>query len=194
MSLQQRLQAMQMKETVQTDDLDHMTREQLAKEVIDFGGKHKGKSYHDVWVEDQEWVMFMVSRYPESLKPSHRKFLRYVDLQLSEHEKHQLPVPVMKKAVTPVAINNPKNALKAKAKASSAYSTQVHDALVPTVDSEEEWLSGEMCESQPPIMTSDPMVNENVMALQDRMQNMEQALGRVIQFIEEKSLPQNHDQ
>ena len=32
------------------------------------------------------------------------------------------------------------------------------------------------------------------MALQDRMQNMEQALGRVIQFIEEKSLPQNHDQ
>ena len=178
---------MQMKETVQANDLDHLTRDQLSQEVIDFGSKHKGRTYLEAWTEDQDWVMFMVSRYQESMKLSHRKFLRFIDPQLTEHEKHQLPIPVMKKAATTMPIHTPKNAAKAKAKASLAYATQVPIASVPTVDSEEEWLSGEMYGSQQPTMSSDPMAMENIQAMQERMLNMEQALGRVIQFIEEKN-------
>lgn len=189
MSLQQRLQAMQMKEPVQTNDLDHMTREQLALEIIDFGSKHKGKSYSQVWEEDQDWIMFMATRYQESMKLSHRKFLKFIDMQLTEHEKTQVPIPVTKKAVSMVPINTPKGAAKAKAKTSSAFNIPVPNASVPTGDSEDEWLSGEMYESQMRTMSQDPMVTENIQALQDRMLNMEQALGRVIQFIEEKSLP-----
>ena len=194
MSLQQRLQAMQVKEPMQTNDLDHLTREQLAHEVVDFGGKHKGRSYSEVWHEDQEWVMFMVSRYQESMKLSHRKFLRYVDMQLTEHEKTQMPVPVTKKAMNMIPINTPKEAAKAKAKTSSAFNIPVPDGSAPTGDSEDEWLSGEMCESQMKITNQDPMVNENIQALQDRMLNMEQTLSRVIQFIEEKSQPPCVDQ
>ena len=119
-SLPQRLQAMQMATPVEFHDLDHLGRAELAMEIIDFGNKHKGKSFIEAWTEDQDWVSFMVKHYATSTKLSHRKLLKFVDLQLQEHEKHQMPVPVMKSAPPTLPIHTPKSTPKAKAKGYAA--------------------------------------------------------------------------
>ena len=78
--------------------LDHLTLEELATETIAFGQKYKGHQYQDTW-QDQEWIQFMVSRYQNSSKEEHRRFLKYVELQVSAIEQGQGTAPVSSQTV-----------------------------------------------------------------------------------------------
>ena len=185
MSLSHRLRLVQMSQMtapVAVEDLSHLSREELASEVITFGQKHQGETYQQAW-EDQEWVAFMVSRYSSSTKNSHRRFLKYVELQVEYLEQTQ--VPVMPSRGTPAVNTLPKS----KAKAKAGPKTRAQPASVPEVqifeptdlEVEEEW------DPTVPYMT-DP---ETMHAMQSRMLNMEDALLRVMRHLEEQSVNSN---
>lgn len=92
MSLSQRLKSLQTKAEPSPADLAHLSLQDLENEVVDFGKKNCGRSYQEVWSTDQEWVSFIADRYGKSHNMSHRKFLKYVELMVRQHEEQQLPV------------------------------------------------------------------------------------------------------
>ena len=55
MSLSQRLKIVQVLTEVAVENLDHLTLAELAPELVTFGAKHQGKTFQDVW-SDQDWV------------------------------------------------------------------------------------------------------------------------------------------
>ena len=91
---------------------------------------------------DQSWVQFMVNRYGQSLKMSHRLLIRFVEL-MEHHKNHASPI-----MVTPEAMNQampsesvptvPKAKAKSKALAKAKASPM---PLIPThlPDADEEW-------------------------------------------------------
>eukprot|EP00435_Cladocopium_sp_Y103_P048986 s1350_g14.t1 len=160
------------------ENLDHLTLTDLAEETIAFGQKYKGCQYQETW-QDQEWIQFMISRYQSSSKPEHRRFLKYVELQIEALEQGQAPPSANQQGVIA-----PKAKAKVKAMAKSIATASVASSLP---DGETDWdLEPEMYE--PPTMSRLPMPQaEDVAALQQRMLNMEEALMRVIRHIEDQS-------
>ena len=64
------------------EDLSHLTLEELSAEKIKFGEKHQGANMEHVWKTDPEWIKFMVNRYETSVKPEHRRLMKFVELKL----------------------------------------------------------------------------------------------------------------
>eukprot|EP00435_Cladocopium_sp_Y103_P072573 s12_g40.t1 len=180
-----RLRALQIPATTSAESLEHLTLEQLSGETIGFGQKHQGHTMLEAW-EDQEWVQFMISRYQGSTKDTHRRFLRFVELMVEDLEKNQVVLP---KSSQQGGSNRPRANPKAVAK---SIATPSHISLP---DGEDDWdLDPEMLAPMTMGYASDPMVAENMAALQARMLNMEDALGRVIKHIEDQALKNNQDQ
>lgn len=187
-SLGQRLKALQVKAEEPLEDISHLTLGHLACEVIDFGNKHKGKNYDQVWQDDQAWVAFMVARYSKSHVLSHRKFLRYVELQVSTHESKQEPI-VMR------PYNDSTSQVKIEAKQSSGsaeYPKQTGMALPVAshrLDADDDWESASMMYAMPTTSQPAHLEGESMQALQSRMLHMEDALTRVIQYMESNVIP-----
>jgi hypothetical protein len=184
MSLTQRLRQLQIPSSVPTESLAHLTLPELATEVITFGTKHQGETYESAW-KDTEWVMFMLSRYQTSTKESHRRFIRFTELKIEALEKGQETIH----RDLPVLPNHGRQTAKAKAKPlAKSLATPSHTSLP---DGEEDW-DIEHVESEmynPGTMNVPPMVMaEDMHALQTRMLHMENALTRVIAFIENQSI------
>lgn len=185
MSLTQRLRQLQIPNSVPTESLEHLTLSELATEVISFGTKHQGKTFEDAW-KDTEWVMFMLSRYQTSTKESHRRFIKFTELKIAAMEKDQgithKDLPVLPNRGLPTA--------KAKGKPmAKSLATPSHTSLQ---DGEDDWdiehIESEMYTQG--IMSAPPVaMAEDLNALQQRMLNMENALTRVIHFIENQSMP-----
>ena len=91
-SLSQRLRSLQIPASKMPESLDHLRLEDLENETISFGQKHQGHSFQEAWL-DQEWVHFMLGRYQNSTKESHRRFLKYVELRVEEMENSQTVLP-----------------------------------------------------------------------------------------------------
>lgn len=177
MSLSQRLKMVQVQTTVEVASLDHLTLDELASEIVTFGAKHQGKSYQDVWA-DQEWVQFMVARYQSSTKEAHRRFLKYVELKVEELENQQHVVPPTTSVTTKSGNTKPKAKSKSLAKAS-----------MPTFspDGDEGWdMEPEMYMHETTGIAGLPLTEE-MHAMQQRMLHMEDALGRVITYIEDQA-------
>lgn len=64
-----------------TKPVEEMTLAELEKETIAFGEAMKGKSFPAA-MADNGWTDFILSRYGNSEKPAHKKFVRYVNLKL----------------------------------------------------------------------------------------------------------------
>ena len=183
-TLQDRLQAMQVPIEVEVQDLSHLTLEELSQEKITFGQKYQGKPYAEAW-KDQEWVSFMVKRYGSSTKLEHRRFLKYVDLKVTQHETHQRPIPVVPPDSVPkpanAKANSPGMVPAAKSKARGASSRTIH---LPDME-EGEWFmeSG----GEPGMYTSATMTSsgtQDMEAMQQRLLKMENALTKVIHHLE----------
>ena len=56
MDLAHRLSQVQAQMEQDLPDLSHLTLESLQDRVVEFGTKHMGKKFSQVWSEDQEWV------------------------------------------------------------------------------------------------------------------------------------------
>ena len=178
----QRLRQLQIPSSVPVESLEHLTLSELATEVVSFGTKHQGRTFEEAW-GDTEWVMFMLSRYQSSTKESHRRFIRFTELKIEAMEKDQ--------GIThqglPVMPNRGHQMAKAKAKpVAKSLATPSRTSLQ---DGEDDWdIGSEMY--NPGIMNIPPMaMAEDLNALQQRMLHMENALTRVIAFIENQSMP-----
>jgi hypothetical protein len=188
-SLSQRLLQMQTHVAIQVEDLSHLTLEELHTEAISFGQKHRGQSFQETW-KDQEWVSWMVSHYGHSTKTSHRRFLRYVELKLDHHEAQQLPIPVVPQDSLPMTSSGAKGSAKSAGPspgmiAAKAKIRPQHPGLVHLPDMEDAGWALEPGTYTQGTMNQDP----NMEAMQQRMLNQENALTRVIQQIEAKSVP-----
>lgn len=87
MSVSQRLKSFRALNKSQTEEVSKeviqtMTLQELEQEVIEFGKAHKDKPFRLVFENFQPWVDWFVSHYEASPKPSHQKFIRYVELRL----------------------------------------------------------------------------------------------------------------
>lgn len=186
-SLSQRLSQMQIHVAVQVEDLSHLPLEELSPELINFGQKHRGKSFHDTW-KDQEWVTWMVSHFGNSTKTAHRRFLRYVELKLDHHEAQQLPIPVVPQDSQPMTSSSAHGAAKSAGPspgmiAEKAKIRPQHPGSVHLPDMEDAGWALEPGTYALGTMNQDP----NMEAMQQRMLNLENALTRVIHHLEVNS-------
>eukprot|EP00435_Cladocopium_sp_Y103_P073407 s3_g43.t1 len=177
-SLSQRLRALQIPASTNPESLSHLTLEELSGEKISFGQKHQGRTHLEAW-EDQEWVQFMVSRYQGSTKEAHRRFLRFVELKVEEMERSQAVIPRASRS-------GGGHQLQARPKVvAKSMATPSH---ISSLDGDEDW--DVELEMYAPMTTNQQpdLLTENVTALQARMLNMENALSRVIQHIEDQAV------
>eukprot|EP00435_Cladocopium_sp_Y103_P030666 s3392_g7.t1 len=184
MSLSNRLRMMQMRQppaAVEVEDLSHLTREDLATEVISFGQKHQGETYLQAW-QDQEWVAFMVSRYSQSVKDSHRRFIRFVELQVEHFEQDQVPVLPNRNSTPASAQPKAKTKAKATPKPRIQPPEEIDIMTAPSeFEMEEEW------DPAVPYLSN----QETMQAMQDRLLHMENALLRVMRHLEDQSTAAN---
>jgi hypothetical protein len=198
MSLGNRLKNLQLAAEPVIPDLSDQTISSLENLTINFGQKHKGKKFHEVWA-DQEWVLFMANRYAKSGNPDHQKFLKYVDLMVTHHEEQQLPItmngsPVITGPGTGGVSQTIHGQPKAKAKAKSmpramGYNVpmQVPNHLPDLDPADSEWESHSMAyqmEYMPENLISQ---SPEFQAMSQRLLHMENALQRVIGHLEHQA-------
>ena len=189
MSLSKRLKELQERDSGELKDISHLTLKDLQDQKVQFGEKHLGRPFHQVWEEDQEWISFIASKYADSTKMSHRLIVRYITLRVEQHERSQTPIrvapPVESQAASsqlPMSLR-PVPKIKAKPKAASQipHSEIVH---LPDMEAEEEeWNLGTY---QSGYTEPTPM-NADMMAMQTRMLHLENALTQVIQHMEHQA-------
>eukprot|EP00435_Cladocopium_sp_Y103_P026541 s2495_g6.t1 len=179
MSLSNRLRLMQMRQppaAVEVEDLSQLTREDLATEVISFGQKHQGETFLQAW-QDQEWVAFMVSRYSQSVKDSHRRFIRFVELQVEHFEQEQAPVLPSRNPIPASAQPKAKTKAKATPKSRVQPPEEIEIMTATEFEMEEEW------DPAVPYLSN----QETMQAMQERLLHMENALLRVMRHLEDQS-------
>jgi hypothetical protein len=189
MALSKRLQQMQQEPELTKMDFTHLSMSELEASKLDFGQKHVGKTYAQVWTEDQPWVTWVVQHYEKSLKPAHQKFMYlYVTAKVERAELMGEKIPV--KAQAEATKNPPRTLMMPKAKA-RPHVQQDHQEM-PTMHSWEEEIDtcdgtrfemiseGTMPPYQPPQEEPVPT------ALEMRVINMENALARVMEFLEQR--------
>ena len=179
-SLSQRLRQLQIPSAAADNtQLDHLTLEELQGETVAFGQKHAGQSFEETW-KDQEWIHFMLSRYQNSQKMEHRRFLKYVELKIESLEKDQPVIPRPQAG----------GVGRAKAKAKPVARPQVETTDISSMAGESVWdFEPEMFE---PATTGTPyhpeVLAEDMNAIQQRMLNMETAVSRILVHLENQAI------
>jgi hypothetical protein len=188
MSLMSRLKALQTEVEVPLPDLSHLTLTDLKSEVVAFGSKHQGESYEKAW-EDQSWISFMVAKYGNSKVLSHRRLLRFVELMIEHHEQMNAQVPVLPPpeslagSYTVISETSGHRSIRAKAKAMHIAPSGASMDLPLDIEEEQAFEMYNQGTTEATPYAQDP----NVIALQERMLHMENALGRVIKHLEEQA-------
>ncbi|CAL1140205.1 unnamed protein product [Cladocopium goreaui] len=191
MSLSLRLKGIQSKAEPSPNDVAHLTLQDLENETVDFGKKNCGRSYQEIWNTDQEWVTFMVDRYGKSHNPSHRKFIRFMELMVQHHEENQMPVVVHQGqgyVGSSGHADGPSSAKtmakpKTKAKVGAAPNTGLMESIhFPSLE-EDQLEETEMYNSM--TMVAAPVSQDpEFMAMRDRLMNLENALTKVVNHLE----------
>eukprot|EP00435_Cladocopium_sp_Y103_P018806 s1370_g4.t1 len=81
-SLAERLQSIQVQAVESVPDLPKYSIAEMDEMTVDFGTKHNGRRYLDVWNSDQAWVLWFVKHYGSSQKKSHRLMVQYIDAKV----------------------------------------------------------------------------------------------------------------
>lgn len=186
-SLSKRLnQALTKEPATRSAAVEGMTLEQLSREKVTWGNAHQGESFDEAW-KDSEWVKFMVNRYGQSHKEGHQKFAKFVELKVTELENNQEPVMPRRGTSQRGGYAAPTSKSKAAPKTASAPSTECSWQMAgeEEVDSEPEMYAH-------PTMGAVVEQGEMMEALQQRVLNMESALSRVINHLEEQN-SRNHE-
>jgi hypothetical protein len=69
-------------------------------DTINFGRKHCGKTFQDVWNHDPNYVEWFVSHCSSNLSPNMRRFARYVEIQI---EAEEFRLKTVKQEIAPAA-------------------------------------------------------------------------------------------
>lgn len=127
-------------------------------------------------------MKFMVSRYQNSGKEDHQRFMKFVELKVTDMESRQEPHAPRRQQGAQHGYMPPQPKTKAAAKAASSAGTE-SSWMVAEEDDEEAEL--EMYIQQ--TMTSQVEQSEMMGALQQRMLHMESTMSRLINHLENQA-------
>ena len=152
------------------ESIEHLTKENLKDEVMNFGKSHLGKTYEEMWVCHPDWIRWFAAHYFNSTKLEHRKMIHYINLKIEESEATetsttQMPVPKAK------AKSHPKS-LAAKPK------TMVGPSTPTTWNVETDPEIYEMMSESPWV--NEAQTREEIQNIQERMSGLESAMQRMI--------------
>lgn len=191
-NLAQRLQKVQQPETAAVFDFSHLSMDQLETSKIKFGKTHVGKSYLHMWTREQKWVLWFTQHYAQSQKYDHRMFLYYVEKKIERCELTGMKVSLNSatEEIKAAQSSNPHGVQpKAKPQMGQTGKTPVEDVPATVWDYEEDPELFEMLPEAEPVWTAS---TEDQMEL--RMASVENALSRIITFIEQNTSNQISEQ
>ena len=184
-------------------DFSKMSVEAMDHMKIDFGRQQLGKTFKTVWDQEQSWVTWFAQHYEHSHKYEHQMFLHYVELKVERAELTQQAIPVTNptpKTKMPATVATksramPKGYAVPKCKAMTRPTAIQEDSLAYDYD-----LDPENFEVIPDLenVASQNLPEEdnpNVLAMQQRLYQMENVMARVIQHLESQAqMPEAVDQ
>jgi|OrbCmetagenome_4_1107370.scaffolds.fasta_scaffold64011_1 hypothetical protein len=195
MSLSKRLQQMQDKSQMTKPDFSKMSMEDMDHMKIDFGRQQLGKTFKTVWDQEQSWVTWFAQHYEHSHKYEHQVFLHYVEMKVEHAELTQQAIPVtnpVPKIKMPAVLATksramPKSYAAPKSKAVARPSAIQEDSLAYDYD-----LDPENFEVIPDLenVASQNLPEEgnpHVLAMEQRLYQMENVMARVIQHLESQA-------
>jgi len=191
-NLARRLQKVQQPETAAVFDFSHLSMDQLETSKINFGKTHVGKSYLHMWTREQKWVLWFTQHYAQSQKYDHRMFLYYVEKKIERCELTGMKVSLNSatEEIKAAQSSNPHGVQpKAKPQRGQTGKTPVEDIPATVWDYEEDPELFEMLPEAEPVWTAS---TEDQMEL--RMVSVENALSRIITFIEQNTSNQISEQ
>ena len=173
-SLSQRLQKLQVKVVEPLPDVAKYSMQELDQMKVEFGTKHFGRTFSDVWNTDQQWIAWFVKHYQASTKGVHRLMMQYIELKVERAELEgevisvQEPSPQLHQKPPTVVSGKPCPSLMAKAKARPEAHTEVDGLTDWDFDVEE------MIQAQP-----------DYQSLADRMGSLESAVQSIVSHLEQ---------
>ena len=191
-NLARRLQKVQQPETAAVFDFSHLSMDQLETSKINFGKTHVGKSYLHMWTREQKWVLWFTQHYAQSQKYDHRMFLYYVEKKIERCELTGMKASLNSatEEIKAAQSSNPHGVQpKAKPQRGQTGKTPVEDIPATVWDYEEDPELFEMLPEAEPVWTAS---TEDQMEL--RMVSVENALSRIITFIEQNTSNQISEQ
>lgn len=138
---------------------------QMGETKVDFGEAHVGKTFAYMWDHQKTWIKFVMTKYGNSGKLSHRKLIHYANLRIERAELEQ----GLSEQITPAS-----KMLMAKPKAKTPGKAAGSEFL----NEEDEDL-----ESFIEVDASQVQTKEAVEALQIRMGYLENAIGEILNHI-----------
>jgi hypothetical protein len=175
-SLIERLQKLQVQTPEELPDVSQYSLAQMDVMRVEFGTKHVGKTYKEVWSSDQQWITWFLKHYQNSKKGVHRMMLHYIALKIERAEMEGKSIPVVEPQPEPV--KNPTKALGKPSVMALTPKAKSRPMVTPEVEDLSVWELGEMEAEETPI---EPNMTEN---LEQRMQNVEGALQSIIMHLE----------
>lgn len=182
MSLANRLKGLQREVPEALPDLSEYTMDQLEGLTIEFGQKHRGCRFQDVWDSDQPWMTWFVGRYSNSKVLSHRLLIRFIEIKVERAEMLGETIPVREpltdgtipSAALPKAVNTPPGTLRPKNKA------QPKPRVMAPPVVEEPDVEGFDLEMD----SWSNVTQDQVQMLEQRMGDMEASLGTIMRALE----------
>ena len=182
-SLSQRLKDLQVPGETAKFDFSHLSLAQLEETKVDFGQAHVGRTYREMWLNHQEWLLWFAGRYEKSGKEGHQKILHYVQLMVERAELTGQGVPLTNqkevektRSLTGAQASQPEVNHGARAKAKAMVTVPIQTSLWDYEDDPETF---EMLSETAPIQE-----NVKIMNLESRMQGVETALASILQHLE----------
>jgi hypothetical protein len=148
--------------------------QELDQMKVEFGTKHVGRTFSDVWNTDQQWIAWFVKHYQASTKGVHRLMIQYIELKVERAELEgevisvQEPNPQLHQKPPTVVSGKPCPSLMSKAKARPEVHTEIDGLTDWDYDVEE------MIQAQP-----------DYQSLADRMGSLENAVQSIVSHLEQ---------
>jgi hypothetical protein len=123
-SLIDRLQKIQVAAPESLPDFPKYAVEEMDSMKVEFGTKHLGHRYLDVWNGDQSWIVWFLKHYSQSVKTAHRLMVYYIECKIEraelEGKQVLMTVPATSSPMTSSVAHGKPLHTQAKAKAKSA--------------------------------------------------------------------------
>ena len=182
-SLSQRLQKLQVKVAEPLPDVSRYSMQELDQMKIEFGTKHLGHSFQEVWNDDQQWISWFVKHYQNSTKGVHRLMIQYIELKVERAELEGEEITVQESAPQlhrkmPIEESGKlSQKLMAKAKARP----EMPMASESLTDWDIDFTTQELIEAQPDFHH-----------LEGRMLQLETAVQNILGHLEQMAIHQGH--
>jgi len=191
-TLSKRLQKVQASPPMPEYDFSHMSMDQLEVTKIQFGKTHVGKTFNHMWCREQKWVMWFTQHYHSSNKWEHRIFLYYVEKKVERCELTGLKMPTHSASDQATERENrPSSQARGampKAKAMVAPGTEVAEVPNDPWDLDDDPELFDVLQEGELMPQVESMVpDQTVSQLENRMVQVELALNKIINYIEQNT-------